>query len=229
MSEKSEFSSSILIGIPAYNEGPVIAQTISKIKEAGFLNIVVVDDCSTDNTAQIVEELGVDVISLPINRGAGGATSTLIEIAKRRNVEYLVLIDADLQHNPLEISKLLRFKEKSDVVIGSRMIGKHRTGMPFSRRVANSIGSIITWFFFGVFVYDSQSGFKVLNKKALHSIKITFDRFEFCSEILGECYRHNLSIKEVPIGVHYSKHSLEKEHGQNIFNGFKMIVRFMLK
>lgn len=225
----SSINESILIGIPAYNEGKVITQTISKIKEAGFSNIVIVDDCSTDNTPQLLENLKVKHIRLPVNRGAGGATSTLIEIARRKKVDYLVLIDADLQHDPLEISKLLKYKSKSDVVIGSRMIGKHRINMPFLRRVANSIGSIITWTFFGVFVYDSQSGFKVLNKKAIHSINLTFDRFEFCSEILGECHKHNLSIKEVPIGVHYSKHSLEKEHGQSIFNGFKMIIRFILK
>ena len=219
----------VLIGIPAYNEAPVIAQTISKIKKSGFNNIIIVDDCSTDSTALIAQELHIDVITLPVNRGAGGATSTLIEIAKRKNIDYLVLIDADLQHNPQEISKLLSYKEKSDVIIGSRMIGKNRHNMPLQRRIANRIGSIITWFFFGVFIYDSQSGFKVLNKKTINSIQITFDRFEFCSEILGECYKHNLSIKEVPIGVHYSKHSLEKEHGQNIFNGFYMIIRFLLK
>lgn len=221
--------SQILIGIPAYNEAPVIAQTISKIKEAGFSNIVVVDDCSTDNTAQIVEKLGIQVISLPVNRGAGGATATLIEIAKLKQVGYLVLIDADLQHNPQEISKLLKYREKSDVIIGSRMIGHHRLNMPLSRRIANTFGSCITWIFFGIFVYDSQSGFKVLNKRALNSISLTFDRYEFCSEMLGECYKNNLRVREIPIGVHYSKHSLEKGHGQNIFNGFVMIFRFMLK
>lgn len=219
----------IIIGIPAYNEAPVIAQTIKKVQEAGFEEIVLVDDCSTDTTASISQSLGVDVVSLPVNRGAGGATSTLIEIAKRRGADYLVLIDADLQHNPQEISKLLKYKDKVDVVIGSRMNGPHRLHMPIQRRIANSLGSLITWVFFGEFVYDSQSGFKVLNKKAINSITLTFDRFEFCSEILGECYKHNLRIKEVPIGVHYSKHSLEKEHGQSIFNGFFMIMRFMLK
>ncbi|MFT4244221.1 MAG: glycosyltransferase family 2 protein [Candidatus Woesearchaeota archaeon] len=219
----------ILVGIPAYNEAPVIAQTISKIKEAGFSNIIIVDDCSTDLTVKIAQELHVDVITLPVNRGAGGATSTLIEIAKRKNIDYLVLIDADLQHNPKEISKLLLHKAKYDVIIGSRMIGKHRINMPISRRIANTIGSFITGIFFGEFVYDSQSGFKVLNKKAINSIQITFDRFEFCSEILGECYKYNLRVKEVPVEVHYSKHSLEKEHGQNIFNGFYMIIKFILK
>lgn len=220
--------SSILIGIPAYNEAPVIAQTISTIKKYEYENIVIVDDCSKDNTVQIAQKLGAQVIQLPVNRGAGGATSTIIKFAKEHNYDYLVLIDADLQHHPKDISKLLKFKSKYDVIIGSRMIGDTST-MPILRRIANTFGSIITWIFFGIYINDSQSGFKVLNKKAISSIKITLDRYEFCSEILGECHKHKLSIKEIPIGVHYSKHSLEKEHGQSIFNGFWMIWRFLLR
>ncbi|MFP4401635.1 MAG: glycosyltransferase family 2 protein [Candidatus Nanoarchaeia archaeon] len=220
--------SQIIVGIPAYNEEPAIAQTISTIQQFGYKDIVIVDDCSKDNTAKIAQNSGAHVISLPINRGAGGATSTIIKYALKQNYDYLVLIDADLQHNPKEISKLLKYKEKYDVIIGSRMVG-HLSEMPMSRRIANTIGSYLTWTFFGKFVYDSQSGFKVLNRRAIEHIQLTFDRYEFCSELIGECYKHNLSVKEVPIGVHYSKHSLEKGHGQSVLNGFTMFVRFLLK
>jgi hypothetical protein len=101
--------------------------------------------------------------------------------------------------------------------------------MPVARRIVNTIGSYLTWTFFGLYVRDSQSGFKVLSRRAIEKIELTFDRYEFCSELIGECYKHNLSVKEVPISVRYSKHSLEKEHGQSVVNGFTMFIRFLLK
>lgn len=220
-----------LIAMPAYNESKVIKNTIEQIKKEGFKDILVVDDCSKDNTYSIVNNiLGVKALKLGVNRGAGGATNTIIKYAKEHNYDKLVLIDSDGQHNPKEIKKLLTAldKTKSDVVIGSRMIGDNKA-MPLQRKIANYIGSCVTKFFFGVFVWDSQSGFKVLNKKAIHSIQLTFDRYEFCSEILGECRRNKLKVKEVEVQTIYTNHSLDKGHGQNVLNGITMIFRFLLK
>ena len=103
------------------------------------------------------------------------------------------------------------------------------SNMPIQRRIANFIGSVLTWFFFGKFVRDSQSGFKVFNRNAIEKINITFDKYEFSSEIIGEIKKYNLSVKEVPIEVKYSNHSLDKGHGQSIGNGFKMIIKFIFR
>ncbi|MFW5704356.1 MAG: glycosyltransferase family 2 protein [Nanoarchaeota archaeon] len=221
MIKKSE----VLILLPAFNEGKVISNVIKLIKSEGYKNIAVVDDCSKDDTFKLAEKAGAIVLKHVINRGAGGATATGIEFAKREGYEYLVIMDSDGQHCPKDISRLLKFSEKYDVVIGSRMI--NNKGMPIVRKVANSAGSLITWFFFGLYVKDSQSGFKVFNRKAINSIKITFDRFEFCSEIIGEIYANKLKFKEVPIKVIYTDHSRAK--GQSIKNGFKMIGRFIMR
>lgn len=221
----------ILIAMPAYNESKVIKQTITDVQKEGFENILVVDDCSKDNTYEIANSIqGIIALRLGVNRGAGGATNTIIRYAKENNYDKLVLIDSDGQHNPKEIKKLLKAMDNtsSDVIIGSRLIGNNKE-MPIQRKIANYIGSFVTRIFFGVFVWDSQSGFKALNKKAINSIQLTFDRFEFCSELLGECRRNNLSITEVEIQTIYTDHSLSKAHGQNIFNGIYMIIRFLLK
>lgn len=219
-----------LIAMPAYNEGKVIAKTIESIKIEGFKDILVVNDCSKDNTSNESNKKNIEVIDLPINRGAGGATSTIIEYAKRYNYDQLVLIDSDGQHNPKEIKKLLNElnKTKYDVIIGSRTIEENKE-MPVLKRIANFIGSCLTAVFFGKFVWDSQSGFKALNRKAIESIQLTFDRYEFCSELIGECAKHNLKIKEIPIQTIYTDHSMSKGHGQNIFNGFIMFFRFLIK
>jgi glycosyltransferase involved in cell wall biosynthesis len=220
----------VLVALPAYNEGKVIGNVIKELKKNNFNNILVVDDCSKDNTGELAKRSGAHVLTHIINRGAGGATATAIEYAKRNKYDYLLLMDADGQHSIDDAKKLLKEakKEKADVIIGSRLKGD-KEKMPLQRKIANIIGSFATWFVFGKYILDSQSGFRVLNRKAIEKIQLTYDRFEFCSEMIGECYTHNLKIKEVPIKVIYSKHSLEKGHGQSIKNGFTMLERFLFK
>ena len=219
----------ILIGMPAFNEGRVIFKVVKSIIDSGFGNVLVVDDCSLDNTGIQAKKAGAKVLRHVINRGGPGApTSTIIEYAKREGYDYLVLIDSDGQHSAKDINVLLKFADKFDVVIGSRMVGDI-SKMPLQRKIANFVGSFVTWFFFGLFVWDSQSGFKVFNRRAIEKVNISFDTFEFCSEIIGEINKNKLSYKEVPIDVIYSSHSLGKVHGQSIKNGFKMILRFLFR
>lgn len=219
----------ILIILPAYNEGKVIGEVINSIKYEGFTDILVVDDHSKDNTSQVAKLLNTKVITHKKNKGAGAATATGIEYAKENDYDFAVLLDSDGQHCAKDIKKLLKYSNKFDVVIGSRMVADI-SKMPLQRKIANFVGSFATWFFFGKFLWDSQSGFKVLNKRAISKIKITFDRYEFSSEMAGEIHKYKLSVKEVPIKVIYTKHSIKnKGSGQSIFNGFKMILRFLRK
>ncbi len=217
----------VLVGMPAYNEGKVIGNVVKKVIGLGFKDVLVVDDGSTDNTFSQAESAGAIVLRHVINRrGPGAPTATIIEYARREEYDFLVLMDSDGQHNPKDIELLLKSALKYDVVIGSRLIS-NIYDMPLQRRIANFVGSFITLFFFGLFVRDSQSGFKVLNKKAISKIKIKFDTFEFCSEMIGEIKKNNLSFKEVPVDVIYTTHSRSK--GQSIKNGFKMVLRFLVR
>lgn len=219
----------ILIILPAFNEGKIISQVISKIKKEGFKDILVIDDCSLDNTSREAKLGGAKVLRHVINRGAGAATSTGLEFAKLNNYDFIIFMDSDGQHNPKDIKKLLKYSSKFDVVIGSRMI-KNFKKMPLLRRIANFIGSLVTLFFFGLFIRDSQSGFKVFNKKAINKINITFDRYEFCSEVIGEIHNNKLTYKEVPVEVIYSNHSLKNiGSGQSISNGFRMVIKFIFE
>jgi hypothetical protein len=134
-------------------------------------------------------------------------------------------MDADGQHDPADIARLVSVAHKYDVVIGSRNVLD--VSMPLLRKIYNRVGSIVTWMFFGLYVYDSQSGFKVFNKKAMNCVRITFDRYEFCSEIIGEIHRNKLQYTEIPIKVIYTSHS--KAKGQSFGNGIKMVLRFLFK
>ena len=217
--------SKILVVLPAYNEAKVIANVIRAIKKEGYKDILIVDDCSKDKTSQIAKKEGAKVLRHVINRGAGAATYTGIIYARNNNYDYVILIDSDGQHDPKDIIKLMKKADKYDVVIGSRMINPK--GMPVSRKILNFTGSLITAFFFSIYVKDSQSGFKILNKKAIKTINLHFDRYEFCSEILSEIHKNRLTVTEVPIKVIYATNW--KSRGQSIGNGFKMLARFIFR
>jgi len=215
----------VLVILPAFNESVVIASVIRKLRKEGFKNILVVDDCSKDETPNIAKKEGAIVLKHLINRGAGAATATGIEYGRKHNYDYSIIMDSDGQHSTDDAKKLLTFASKYDVVIGSRLIDLQN--MPFQRKIANFIGSLVTYLFFGLYLKDSQTGFKVLNKKAMSMIKIRFDRYEFCSEMAGEIHKNKLSYKEVPIKVIYTDHSIQK--GQTIGNGFRMVLRFIFR
>lgn len=219
-------NNNILIVLPAFNEAVVIEKVILDIKKEGYENILVVDDSSKDNTSEVARKSGAIVLRHVINRGAGAATSTGLIYARENNYDRVVFMDSDGQHSPKDIIRLIESSKKYDVVIGSRLIGDIKS-MPIQRKIANFVGSNLTWFFFGKFVWDSQSGFKVFNRKSIEKINLTFDRYEFCSEIIGEIHKNKLSCIEVPIEVIYTDHS--KAKGQSILNGFKMIFRFMFR
>ncbi len=219
----------LLVVLPAYNEGKVIASVIKNIKKEGFKDILVVDDASADNTSEQARKAGAKVFRHVLNRGAGAATNTGLIYARNEGYKRVAFLDSDGQHSPKDLKRVLKSSGSHDVVIGSRMIGEIKK-MPFQRKVANFVGSFLTWFFFGLFVRDSQSGFKVFNRKAIEKVDISFDRYEFCSEIIGEIKRNGLSWKEVPIKVIYSDHSMgNKGSGQSVWNGFRMILRFIFR
>lgn len=223
----------IYIVLPAYCEGTVIKSVIKSIQKEGYKNIIVVDDGSSDNTYDESTRAQATTLKHPINRGKGAATQTGIDAAKLLDADIVVTMDSDGQHNPKDIEKLITpiLQEKADVVLGSRMLGEK--GMPKTRVFMNNIANIITYIFFGVWVSDSQSGFRAYSKKAINSVYTLMDRYEFESEMLGQIKSAKLKVVEVPIKVIYSDYSLNKyKHvvgftAQGVLNGIKMVVRLV--
>ena len=221
--------------IPAFNEEATIAEVLVKTKP--FVDgMVVVNDGSTDRTAQIAQGQGAIVVSHVINRGLGAAVGTGFAAAKRWKADVVVTLDADGQHDAHEIQKFLAAIEAgADVVIGSRMLeisspsqGEVGRGlMPFHRRVANTIGNLVTLLLFGAWVTDSQSGFRVFTRYALGKIEVKTNRMEVSSELIAEAKRHQLKLVEVPIQAIYTDYSLSK--GQNFFVGLKTVVKLVVR
>lgn len=223
----------VYIVLPAYNEASVIKGVINSVKNAGFKNIIVVDDGSSDNTFQESLATGVIVLRHLLNRGKGAATQTGLDAAKLLHADFIVTIDADGQHDPNEIKKLLEPLQAgtADVVIGSRML--NTVGMPISRILMNKVGNWITYLFFGIKVSDSQSGFRAYSYNAINSVYTYLDGYEFESEMLGEIRKAKLRIKEIPIKVVYTDYSMNKykssktNTSQGLVNGIKMVKNFI--
>jgi glycosyltransferase involved in cell wall biosynthesis len=226
MEEKSK---KIIIVIPAYNEEKIIQNVIMEIKSAGYENLVVVDDGSTDQTQKIAQKTGIKTFRHKINRGKGAATKTGIEAAKLLGADVIVTIDGDGQHDPQDIRNLTQpiLAGNCDVVLGSRL--RNPQGMPWYKIIQNKIGNIFTWYLFGLWVTDSQSGFRAYSRRAAEVINTHGDRYEYDSEVLREIYIYKLKFKEVPIQVRYTEYSMGKTEKQGFLNGVKTVYKMVWK
>lgn len=217
----------IFILIPAYNEEKMIGQVITEVKKEGFKNIIVVDDGSTDKTKEKAEKAGAMVLSHLFNRGKGAAIKTGIEFLKQIDFDYLITIDGDGQHNVKDIKKVVeKLKDGYQVVLGNRFLKKNQ--MPFFNRLGNFLANILTYLVYGLWVGDSQSGFRGYNKKAIDKLDLSSDQYEFDSEVIREIAYHQLKFCEVPIDVFYTSYSTSKRHKQNLINGIKTMIRLFI-
>jgi len=216
----SNIKTDILILLPAYNEADVIANVIIDIQKEGYTNICLIDDGSTDNTNEIARKYNVKILSHPINRGAGAATQTGINYAKNEDFQHAILMDSDGQHVPKDIETLYtKMKETdADLIIGNRFLISEND-VPLHRITYNQIANIFTNCFCKKKYADTQSGFRLLNRKAIEMLNLKTRGFGFCSEMIIESEKLKLRIEETPIRVLYTKYSLSK--GQNLREGAK--------
>lgn len=223
----------LLIGIPAYNESKMISQVINtlpkKITGIKKIDILVVDDGSSDTTSNKARKSGAWVIKHLLNRGLGGALKTLLAFAKMKKYDILVTFDADGQHCPADIEKLIVpiIKKQKDVVIGSRW--STSKSLRWTRYWVNQFANILTFILFGVWSSDTQSGLRAFNRRAIEKINIVSDGMEVSSEFFKEIYRHKLTFTELPIQAVYTNYSRSK--GQRLDNApevfFQLILRLL--
>ncbi|MCH2082162.1 MAG: glycosyltransferase family 2 protein [Saprospiraceae bacterium] len=212
--------SDIYVFLPAFNEAKVIGNLIASLHHNGYKNVCVIDDGSTDDTGKIALEAKTKVIRHLVNRGVGAATQTAIEYAKLKNLNYIVLMDADGQHLPQDIETMIDCmqKQEADLILGSRFL-KDSSAMPRTRKKYNYLANILTNLFCLNNYTDTQSGFRMLNKQAINQLNLLLDDYGFCSEMIIHAEKLGLRIKEVPVEVVYTSYSLSK--GQNLFKGIR--------
>jgi glycosyltransferase involved in cell wall biosynthesis len=218
----------VVVGVPAFNEEKTIAKVVLKAQEYAD-KVVVCDDGSTDMTAEIAERLGADVVRHERNLGYGAAIQSLFRRARELDADVLVTLDADGQHDPREVPKVVKpiLNGAADVVIGSRFLGEwaayampwyRRAGVKFITRLVNNSGKHA--------VGDAQSGFRAYNRESLEKLTLLENGMGVSVEVLVNARKQGLRIVEVPAACSYSRGVKNSTHNP-IRHGASVIMSIL--
>lgn len=204
----------IAVVIPAFNAAQTLGTLLEQVSRViDGASIIVVDDGSTDDTSAIASEAGARVIRHRQNRGKGAALRSGFEaVLASKEYAAVITMDADLQHDPMEVPKFISRSEsgKADIVVGFRKrIG---SGMPLHRVLSNRITSSLVSARTGVMIKDSQSGFRWVSREVLAAIAIESEGYEAETEMLIKAARKGFLIDFVPITTIYGNERSHMSH-----------------
>ena len=212
----------IIAAMPAYNEERSIAKMVLGCKKY-VDHVIVVDDGSSDATAEIAASMGAHVVRHKLNAGYGAALQTCFKTAREMGADRMVIIDSDGQHDPEEIPQLLLPLNRGvDLVIGSRFCNGNGKDIPTYRKIGMKVLDITTRIVGGISVTDSQSGFRAYGSRAIDCINIDDDGMSAGSEILLQAKDNKLKVEEVEIHCSYD---VERASTENpVSHGIKVLL-----
>ena len=217
----------ILIVIPAYNEAENIENVIKEIKkDIDYADILVVNDCSSDNTVEIVEKNGVNCVTNVFNMRYAMAVQTGIKYAYQNNYDYVIQMDADGQHIASEALKMYKELKKSDadIVMGSRYLKDMGYPCPLFRRIGTKMFEWIIKIFTGKRIADPLSGFQCLNKKVIKRYAKMGNYPEFPdANLVIEMLLNGYKIEEVPVKMRI------RENGVSMHSGILKPIKYMIE
>ena len=219
----------VVVAVPCYNTARSIADVVTKASQHAD-HVIVIDDGSSDDTAQAARAMGALVVNHASNRGYGEAIKSCFRAAKAHDPTALVILDGDRQHNPDEIPHIISpiLKGEADLVIGSRFLG-HDHNMPRYRRVGIRTINFLWNFGSKTRVTDTQSGFRAYGRKALRDLSLTERGMSISIEILEKARRKGDIIKEVPISCFYVPSTLNSRAIRHGLSVALSVVRIRLK
>jgi glycosyltransferase involved in cell wall biosynthesis len=184
--------------IPALNAEGSVGEVIDRTKEF-VRRVIVVNDGSTDRTAEVSLNRGVELISIPVNRGKGYALRRGFAHALNSGCRAILTLDADGQHDPGDIPKFLEAHERDGnaILIGSRMA--QAEFFPRHRYYSNRVAVFFISRALGQYLEDTQCGFRLYPAKAIDSIKLTTCHFQTETEVLLRAARQGIRLSSVPV------------------------------
>ena len=218
----------VFVVIPTYEEDAVVGQTVRELVPYGF-TIVVVDDGSSIPAAEFLPDSNVHYLRHAANLGQGAALQTGMEYALLHDAKIVVHFDADGQHNPALIRKLIApiAAGECDVVIGSRFLDpKDKHQVPVLKRLLVKAGVLVSWVFSGLWLSDTHNGFRALSREAAKRIHLNENGYAHATEILELLRKSGLRYGEVPTTVRYTEYSLAK--GQPLVNSLNIVFDLLL-
>lgn len=205
--------------IPAYNEEMNIGDTLSQIPKnvSDKLNVIVVDDGSSDKTSEKASQFDITLLKHPINRGNGAATKTGLEFCKEKEFEIAIILDADGQHHPKYISDFVKpiMEDSIEFVIGNRF--RYYYDMDKNRKLCSKLMTAFYFLFLHKKIADPTNGYRALSSKLIQNIEFESD-YSLTQEMLFKIVPF-YKYKEIPIKVN------PRDHGES----FIKIKNYLLK
>ncbi len=209
-----------LIIIPTFNAAKTLGQLIAHIRRLHpDLDIIVVDDGSSDGSTDVARAAGAVVLTHDCNHGKGEALKTGFAHAVKHDYDAVITLDADLQHDPTEIQRFLDVNsDDRTILVGIRQ--RDRT-MPLPRSVVNSLTSFVSSVFCGVYILDSQSGFRLVPTAILRDITLSSSRYDLEPEMLIKAARAGYRVGSVRVSTIYRA-------GRSWINPISDTIRFLI-
>lgn len=218
----------VLAIVPAYNEGETTAEVVRDIHRlAPGVDVVVVDDCSPDDTGEWARNAGARVLPLPVNLGIGGAVQTGFKYAEAHGYDVVVQVDGDGQHDPAEIGLIVGpiARGEADVVIGSRFLKKTAYKAPFARRAGMIVFATVARWAMKQHITDTTSGFRALNRDAYMFFARHYPTDFPDAESLVLLKRSGFALKEVSVQMRPRKRGHSSTTTlRSIYYPFKMTL-----
>jgi glycosyltransferase involved in cell wall biosynthesis len=218
----------VCVVIPAHNEARTIGGLVRRIRAKG-LEVIVVDDGSTDSSGRLAEQEGARVLRRETRQGKGAALKAGFQLALEKDYRGVITMDGDGQHAVDDIEVFLREAEGGapGVIAGNRFHGRQR--MPFVRLLTNRVMSAMISLTIGRWVPDTQCGFRYISTEVLTGVAVVTQSFEIETEILIKAARRGYSIKSVPVQCIYADEVSHIRPGQDAVKFFSFYIRELFR